>query len=137
MKNYNDICKSFILSVVLLTAGAVFMANGQCVSPSAQVSPAHITVIQGDSVSIYPTIVGTEPIDYQWFCMRTGIIKGATKSSYTAHNVLKADTVYLRVMNKCGQKFSNPVYLELDTVNPPKQTTVKPKTVAKPKKSAK
>ena len=134
MKKLNYICKSLFLSLILLTSGAVFISQGQCVSPTAQVIPSHIKVIKGDSVRIHVNITGTEPMDYQWFYLGTGIIKGATNPSYTAYNVIKADTVYLRVMNKCGQKFSNPVYLELDLVTPSKQkATAAPKAKVTPK----
>jgi hypothetical protein len=131
MKNLNYIGKSLILSLILMTSGAVFISQGQCISPTAQVVPSHIKVVKGDSVRINVKINGTEPMDYQWFYLSTGIIKGATKPSYTAHHVMKADTIYLRVMNKCGQTFSNPVYIEIDTVTPSKQQTkVAPKAKA-------
>ena len=121
MKKLNYICKSLFLSLILLTSGAVFISQGQCVSPTAQVIPSHIKVIKGDSVRIHVNITGSEPMDYQWFYLSSGIVKGAVQQDFTAHHVLKADTIYLRVMNKCGQKFSNPVYLEVDAVTPSKQ----------------
>jgi len=138
MKKINYIGKFLFLSLIILISGAVFISKGQCISPAAQVVPSHIKVVKGDSVRISPVITGTEPIDYQWYYLSTGIIKGAIKPDYTAHHVMKADTIYLRVMNKCGQKFSNPVYIEIDTVTPSKQqTTGAPKakaaTTSKPK----
>jgi len=130
MKIINVILKSLFLSVIILSTVAVFTGSSQCAAPSAKISPSHLKIIKGDSLRIEPTITGTTPIDFQWYFLGAGTIKGATKPNYTIQKVMRADTIYLRVMNKCGQQFSNPVYIELDTITPSSQ---KPKVVPKPK----
>jgi hypothetical protein len=142
MKTFNHSFKLLFFLAALLIFCPDFI-YGQCLPPAAKVIPSHLTVIKGDSIRVTATITGTGPIDCQWYNLRTGIIKGATKPGCTFYNVVKADTVYLRVINGCGQQFSNPVYLELDLVTPStQQVTTKPKpkpTVApkpKPKPTA-
>jgi hypothetical protein len=95
-------------------------AQCQCIAPSASVVPSHIFFAPGDSIVLNASVTGTTPIDFQWYKLSKGKIMGATSPKYTLHNIMTADTVYLRVTNDCGNKFSNPVYLELDKNAVPK-----------------
>jgi len=114
MKNFNF----FVLLIMIFVS--VLNVQSQCMAPAASVVPSHISFAPGDSIGLNASVTGTAPIDCQWYKLSNGKIVGATSPKYTLHNVMTADTVYLRVMNDCGSKFSNPVYLELDKNAVPK-----------------
>lgn len=116
MKTHN-LHKHFILVLVFtafVTAVSAQSTQSQCLPPTASVVPNRITFTPGDSITLSASITGTQPIEYQWYTLGTGMVKGATSTRCTLHNVTKPDTIYLRVMNDCGRKFSNMVYLKLD-----------------------
>ena len=103
----------------------------QALPPSITTQPASQTVAVGQTATLTVAASGTAPLSYQWYTgnsgVTTGIITGATSSSYTTPALTSTTSYWVRVTNVAGNADSNTAVITINSgmvSTPPASTTV-------------
>ena len=99
----------------LASSNAVLTVNGP---PSITANPVDTTTCSGDVATFTATVIGTPPLNYQWFGP-AGMISGATANTLVLTNLSVTDsgTYYLSVSNAFGSVGSSNVVLTVSAHN--------------------
>jgi hypothetical protein len=107
-------------SGVIYTVTRFTPSGGGCITPSITESTGNQTVQSGTSVTLSVTVIGSDPLTYQWY---VGIspdtsnpIGGATDSSYTTPVLTETTSYFVIVTNDCGTDTAGSTVTVVDTL---------------------